>query len=116
MRLHIKCPNCAKPAKAYRTRQMSEVVTEVAYNCHNPACGSNFVVTAEVSRYLRLPTFINPRVNVPLSPIIQRRQITEAIERLQTAQLPDVGEIVCPSEGTRQRDIFDEVPLMAHSP
>ncbi|RZA20541.1 MAG: transcriptional regulator, partial [Proteobacteria bacterium] len=36
MRLHITCPNCETPAKGYKTRKLSSVVTEVAYNCTNP--------------------------------------------------------------------------------
>ena len=121
MRLHIKCPNCGKPAYSFRLRQLSTLVTEVAYDCRNPACGASFVFTGEVSRYLRMPSFVNPQVHVPLSPIVQRRQIEEAMKRLHTATLPPEGEIVSENEGEQQLDIFhhapaDELEGEAHGP
>jgi hypothetical protein len=109
VRLHIVCPNCETPAKAYRSRRMSGIVTEVGYNCHNHACGANFIATVEVSRYIRLPSFINPQVHVPLSPFVEKRQLMEALERLQVAELGEQGEIV--SKANPQRDIFDDMPL-----
>lgn len=105
MRLHIKCPNCGKPAVSFRTRQLSDIVTEVSYNCRNPVCGASFVFVGEVHRWLRLPTQLNPRLNVPLSPIIERRMLAQALATLRTAELPPEGEIVSPPPG--QIDIFD---------
>lgn len=105
MRLHIKCPNCGKPAVSFRTRQLSDLVTEISYNCRNAVCGASFVFVGEVHRWLRLPTQLNPRINVPLSPIIQRRLLVHALQTLHTAELPPEGEIV--NSESAQIDIFD---------
>ncbi len=105
MRLHILCPNCGKPAVASHKRQQSALVTDVSYNCRNPACGAGFVCTVEVRRYLRLPSYINPAVYVPLSPIVEKRQLADAIQRLHTVDLPE-GEMF--DFGQKQRDIFQE--------
>ena len=111
MRLHITCPNCEKPAKAFRTRKLSNVVTEVAYNCTNVACGSSFVFLGEVARWLRIPSFINSAVNVPLSPLVKRQQIAEAIASMRVAELPAQGEIIEPDDKCRQLGIFDQPPF-----
>jgi ribosomal protein S27E len=106
-RLHIRCPNCGTPSKAFKVRQLSEVTTEVCYDCQSESCGARFVFTGEVSRYLRVPGFVNPRVNVPLSPIVERRQLIEALENMGTARLPPEGELVSINEAQRQTNLFD---------
>jgi len=108
MRLHIKCPNCGKPGVSFKLRQQSSLVTEVAYNCRNPECGCAYVAIVTADRYLRLPTFVNPKVYLPLSPIVQRNQLKAALDRLHVASVGPEGEIV--GYGQAQRDIFDEAP------
>ncbi len=46
MKLHITCPNCGKAAFGTHKRQLSELVTEVFYECRNPHCFARFVFTA----------------------------------------------------------------------
>ncbi len=111
MRLHITCPNCETPAKGFKTRKLSLVTTEVGYNCSNPACGASFVSIVEVARWLRMPSFINPQVNVPLSPFVQRSQIAEALVTMRVAALPPEGEMISPAEVSRQLGIFDQQPF-----
>lgn len=106
-RLHIKCPNCGSPSKAFKVRQLTEVTTEIGYDCLSESCGARFVFTGEVSRYLRVPSFLNPRVKVPLSPVVERRQLVEAIEHMGTAHLPPEGELITLSEAQRQTNLFD---------
>ncbi|RYE00578.1 MAG: hypothetical protein EOP50_03540 [Sphingobacteriales bacterium] len=113
VRLHITCPNCETPAKGYKTRKLSSVVTEVAYNCTNPACGSSFVSIVEVARWLRMPSFINPQVNVPLSPFVQRSQIAEALATMRVAALPPEGEMISANDASRQLGMFDQPFQMA---
>ena len=109
MRLHITCPNCENPAFGFRKRQLSTLVTELAYECRNPLCRASFVFQGEVTRWLSIPSNLNPQLNVPLSPIVQRRQHLDAINNLQIADLPEGGEIIALKRGT-QRDIFSEQP------
>lgn len=111
-RLRIRCPNCGEPSKGDKTRHLSALTTEVSYFCPIDSCGAGFVVTAEVSRYIRLPTVLNPSVNVPLSPIVERRSIAQALENMSTAKLPPEGEIVTLPESLRQSDLF----AAAHGP
>lgn len=106
-RLHIKCPNCGSPSKAFKVRQLTEVTTEIGYDCLSESCGARFVFTGEVSRYLRVPSYLNPRVNVPLSPVVERRQLVEAIEHMGTARLPPEGELISLTEAQRQTNLFD---------
>lgn len=115
-RLHIRCPNCGSPSKAFKIRQLSEVTTEIGYDCQADTCGARFVFTGEVSRYLRVPAFVNPRVNVPLSPVIQRRQLLEALEQMGTARLPPEGELVTLDEVQRQTNLFDAVAAAPSGP
>lgn len=105
-RLRIRCPNCGKPSRGYKTRPLSAITTEVAYDCTTEGCGAGFVVTAEVSRYIRMPANINTAVNVPISPVVERRKLIEAIESMGTAKLPPQGEIVAPPDSLRQSDLF----------
>lgn len=107
MRLHITCPNCESPAYGFRKRQLSTLVTELAYECRNPLCRASFVFQGEVTRWLTIPSNLNPQLNVPLSPIVQRRQQLDAINNLQTAVLPDIGEMITLERGS-QIDIFSE--------
>ncbi|SDZ69511.1 Ogr/Delta-like zinc finger [Variovorax sp. YR266] len=94
MRLHIKCPNCGHPATSTRTRQPSTLVTEISYSCGNSACGAAFVLLGEVHRWLRLPTQIMTGLNVPLSLVVHRNRLRDALDRLRTADLPPAGEII----------------------
>ena len=95
MRLHILCPNCDQPAKASHKRQLSRIVTELVYNCSNPACGCSFVFVGEVHRLLRLPSQLDPGLGIALSPMVQRRELTDALRTLPTADVP-TGEFVPP--------------------
>lgn len=106
-RLHIRCPNCGAPSKAFKIRQLTDVTTEIGYDCLSESCGARFVFTGEVSRYLRVPAFLNPRVNVPLSPVVQRRQIVEALAHIGTALLPPQGELISLTEAQKQGSLFD---------
>lgn len=113
--LHIRCPHCAKQATAFKGRPLTAITTELAYRCTDESCGCTFVVTAEVCRMLSLPPQLNSQVNVPLSPIIQRRQIINALELAGTATLPPEGEIIDTPEALRQADMFDHA-CAAHGP
>jgi hypothetical protein len=115
-RLHIKCPNCGSPSKAFKIRQLSEVTTEIGYDCLSESCGARFVFTGEVSRYLSVPAFINPRVNVPLSPVVQRRQLVEALESIGTARLPPEGELIDLTEAQKQHCLFDGLAAAPSGP
>ena len=95
MRLHILCPNCDQPAKASHKRQLSRIVTELVYNCTNPSCGCSFVFVGEVHRLLRLPSQLDPQLNIALSPMVKRRELTDALRTLPTANVPS-GEFVPP--------------------
>lgn len=108
-RLHILCPNCSQPAFGFRKRQLSTLVTELAYECRNPMCRGSFVFQGEVSRWLTIPANLDPRLNVPLSPIVERRMQLDAIANLQTATLPEEGEIIQLPRGS-QIDIFSDQP------
>ena len=103
------CPNCGHKAFGFRKRQLSTLVTELAYECRNPLCRGSFVFQGEVRRWLSIPSNLDPRLNVPLSPIVQRRQQLDALNNLQIAVLPDVGEMIQPERGS-QIDIFSDQP------
>lgn len=94
MRRSIHCPNCGNPAKAFRSRTLSTLVTEVVYQCGHVTCDARFVLVGEVHRWLRLPTQILTDLNVPLSPLIDREGLRATLDRLPMAELPSVGEIV----------------------
>lgn len=104
MRLHIICPHCSKPAKSTHLRQLSLLVTEVYYRCDNVECGARFATNVEVIRQLQLPANVNPAVNVPLSPMVNRRGLADAIDLLRDAVLPRQGEL---RAGPGQLDIFN---------
>lgn len=104
MRLHITCPNCGMRAFSSHLRQLSPLVTEIAYECRNPHCFARFVFQGEVARWLTLPLSLDPRLNIPLSPAIQMRQHREALSLLRVADLGDIGEMF--PHPKRQLDIF----------
>ncbi len=104
MRLHIRCPNCGRPAYGYKQRELSNVVTEVAYECRNPMCGARFIFCGEVTRWLNVPNMLNPRLTIPLSPLVERRAVATAVANLPTADVPQ-GEMVDAIERD-QLDIF----------
>lgn len=93
VRLHILCPNCQQPAKASHKRQLSRLVTELAYNCQNPVCGGAFVFVGEAHRWLRLPASPDPEIRLPISPLVQRRALLEMLRTLPDAAMPARGEI-----------------------
>lgn len=67
MRLHIKCPNCDRPAKAVDVRQISKLVSEITYLCPNAGCRGIFIFSAEVLRWLSVPLHLDPEITIPLS-------------------------------------------------
>lgn len=113
MKLHITCPNCGKAAFGTHKRQLSELVTEVYYECRNPHCFARFVFTGEVARWLQLPVKLNQQLNVPLSPAINVRGLQDALQHLHVADLPPSGEAFEVARG--QLDIFHD-GVAAHGP
>lgn len=99
------CPNCGKPAFGFRKKQLSKRVTELAYECRNPTCRGSFVFHGEVNRWLTLPAHLDPKLDIPLSPFIQRRQQIEALNNLQTANVTEADELIAHESGS-QIDIF----------
>ena len=69
---------------------MSAVVTEVLYNCTQPGCGAGFVGAFTVSRFLKLPLNLDPTLNIPLSPLVQKRQ-RRAMESESAEHAPGTG-------------------------
>lgn len=113
MKLHIACPHCEQPAYGTHKRQLTQLVTQLTYVCRNPHCGAAFIFQGEVLRQLRLPSRPNPKVNVPLSPVIQRRALIDALENLPTDDSGPEDETFPPSK--EQLDIFRD-GVIPHGP
>ena len=60
-----RCPHCRSRCKSIRTRELSDLVREVHYQCLNEACGFIFAAQIEVVRTVLRSLNPNPDVAVP---------------------------------------------------
>lgn len=69
-RCTIRCPHCRQRAVTMTSRELSDLVREIYFQCVNIECGHRFVAHLGIVRTL-VPS-MNPRDDVTL-PIVERR-------------------------------------------
>lgn len=107
MRVTIRCPHCNARARAVKSREMTNVMREVTYQCTNVHCGHTYVAGLEVMRTLSPSATPNPAVNIPISSHVQRRLLSTQLDRAPVAPGAD------PDAPIGNLDLFEEA---AHGP
>ena len=53
----VKCPNCFGDAHVIRSRQMTDLIREITYQCLEDECGIRFVAQLVAVRIIRAASF-----------------------------------------------------------
>jgi len=93
-RCTIRCPHCRERAVTMTSRELSNLVREIYFQCMGIECGHRFVAHLGIVRTL-VPS-MNPRDDVAL-PIVERRANDIIVGRT-------------PSDATPARDCTSPVP------
>lgn len=90
----IPCPHCKGSMRTISSRQLSDLVREIYFDCMNPACGHRCVAQLGIVRTL-VPSLM-PDKAVTL-PIVERRPHNDIILPAETQR---AGATVPPSSST----------------
>lgn len=104
-RLGFACPHCQAQSTGIKTKVLSELLMEVTYRCSRITCGHVFVANVEAVRTLSPSSFHRPEVQLPLSPHVRRRSLSEMLSSALDATANDVDD----AARSRNRDLFMEV-------
>lgn len=81
LRIVIRCPHCKSRAIARNSREMSDTLREITYQCDNVECGHTYVANLEVVRTLSPSAIPANGLVLHMSPVTQRR-IMQQLELL----------------------------------
>ena len=73
--MRVRCPHCNDVAIIHKSLQLSEQCREITCHCQNSLCGCVFVCHITPVRILSPSATPNPRITLPLSAHVQRKQL-----------------------------------------
>ena len=77
--MKLRCPHCKAWAHVRSSTQVTPLLREKYLVCSNPACGHAFAAATEINRTLSPSAIPDPRINLPFSAHVKRRDIAEQL-------------------------------------
>lgn len=86
--MRMRCPHCKSIATIRSSYEVSDLTRESFMACRNTACGHTFAAITEIHRTLSPSSIPNPKVRLPLSVHVRRKDLCAQLKTLPSSDAP----------------------------